>query len=41
MTAVVDGDSHFMEPLDLYERYIDPVAARASGSYGSGSSHRA
>src|SRR6266852_5808798 len=25
MTAVVDGDSHFMEPLDLYERYIDPA----------------
>ncbi len=24
MTVVVDGDSHFMEPLDLYERYIDP-----------------
>src|SRR5215471_8922261 len=23
MTGVVDGDSHFMEPLDLYERYID------------------
>src|SRR6476659_703163 len=22
---VVDGDSHFMEPLDLYERHIDPV----------------
>ena len=21
---VVDGDSHFMEPLDLFERYIDP-----------------
>ncbi|MGH7934908.1 MAG: amidohydrolase family protein [Candidatus Binataceae bacterium] len=22
---VVDGDSHFMEPLDLFERYIDPA----------------
>ncbi|HEY1851444.1 MAG TPA: amidohydrolase family protein [Candidatus Binataceae bacterium] len=22
---IVDGDSHFMEPLDLYERYIDPA----------------
>lgn len=22
---VVDGDSHFMEPLDLYERHIDPA----------------
>jgi uncharacterized protein len=21
---MVDGDSHFMEPLDLFERYIDP-----------------
>ena len=21
---VIDGDSHFMEPLDLYPRYIDP-----------------
>jgi uncharacterized protein len=25
MSKVVDGDSHFMEPLDLYERYIDPA----------------
>jgi predicted TIM-barrel fold metal-dependent hydrolase len=24
MTRVVDGDSHFMEPVDLYQRYIDP-----------------
>src|SRR5579863_6752197 len=24
MAGVVDGDSHFMEPLDLFERYIDP-----------------
>lgn len=24
MNTVVDGDSHFMEPLDLYQRYIDP-----------------
>ena len=22
---VIDGDSHFMEPLDLYTRYIDPA----------------
>jgi len=22
---VIDGDSHFMEPLDLFERYIDPA----------------
>jgi hypothetical protein len=22
--AIIDGDSHFMEPLDLFERYIDP-----------------
>ena len=21
---VIDGDSHFMEPLDLFDRYIDP-----------------
>lgn len=21
---VIDGDSHFLEPLDLWERYIDP-----------------
>ena len=20
----IDGDSHFIEPLDLFERYIDP-----------------
>ncbi|HKV53685.1 MAG TPA: amidohydrolase family protein [Candidatus Binataceae bacterium] len=25
MARLVDGDSHFMEPLDLYERYIDPA----------------
>jgi predicted TIM-barrel fold metal-dependent hydrolase len=25
MANVVDGDSHFMEPLDLYERYTDPA----------------
>ena len=25
MLQVVDGDSHFMEPLDLYERHIDPA----------------
>jgi uncharacterized protein len=25
MADVVDGDSHFMEPLDLYQRYIDPA----------------
>src|SRR5690348_17758177 len=30
MTAVVDGDSHFMEPLDLYQRYMEPsLRARA------------
>ncbi|MBI3301290.1 MAG: hypothetical protein HYZ72_04330, partial [Deltaproteobacteria bacterium] len=22
---VIDGDSHFMEPLDLFERFIDPA----------------
>lgn len=22
--AIIDGDSHFMEPLDVFERYIDP-----------------
>src|SRR2546425_11247295 len=22
---VIDGDAHFIEPLDLFERYIDPV----------------
>src|ERR1700739_358563 len=22
---VIDGDSHFMEPLDLFERHIDPA----------------
>lgn len=21
---VIDGDAHFLEPLDLFERYIDP-----------------
>ena len=25
MLDAVDGDSHFMEPLDLFERYIDPA----------------
>src|SRR5579863_2359120 len=25
MANVVDGDSHFMEPLDLFERYVDPA----------------
>jgi predicted TIM-barrel fold metal-dependent hydrolase len=25
MATVVDGDSHFMEPLDLFERHIDPT----------------
>jgi uncharacterized protein len=30
MTAVVDGDSHFMEPLDLYQRYMEQsLRARA------------
>ena len=24
MAGVVDGDSHFMEPLDLFERHVDP-----------------
>jgi uncharacterized protein len=37
---VIDGDSHFMEPLDLYERHIDPVyrdrAVRIAGDPGSG-----
>jgi hypothetical protein len=22
---VIDGDSHFVEPLDLFETYIDPA----------------
>ena len=22
---IVDGDAHFIEPLDLFERYIDPA----------------
>ena len=22
---VIDGDSHFMEPLDLFPRYVDPA----------------
>ena len=22
--TIIDGDSHFMEPLDLFERYTDP-----------------
>ena len=22
---VIDGDAHFIEPLDLFERYIDPA----------------
>ncbi len=25
MARIVDGDSHFMEPFDLWERYIDPA----------------
>ena len=25
MTLIIDGDSHFMEPLDLWLRYIDPA----------------
>lgn len=24
MNGVIDGDSHFMEPLDLFERHVDP-----------------
>jgi len=24
MTRIIDADSHFMEPLDLWERYIEP-----------------
>ena len=24
MVRIIDADSHFMEPLDLWERYIDP-----------------
>lgn len=23
--TIIDGDSHFMEPLDLFARYIDPA----------------
>lgn len=23
--AIIDGDSHFMEPLDVFDRYIDPA----------------
>ena len=26
--AINDADNHFNEPLDLYERYIDPNHAR-------------
>ena len=22
---VIDGDAHFLEPLDLFQRYIDPA----------------
>ena len=22
---MIDGDAHFIEPLDLFERYIDPA----------------
>ena len=22
---VIDGDAHFLEPLDLFEHYIDPA----------------
>ena len=27
---VIDGDAHFLEPLDLFQRYIDPhpIASR-------------
>ena len=25
MGRIIDGDSHFMEPLDLWERYLDPA----------------
>lgn len=24
MSRIIDADSHFMEPLDLWERYIEP-----------------
>jgi hypothetical protein len=24
MGRIIDADSHFMEPLDLWERYIEP-----------------
>ncbi len=24
MTRIIDADSHFMEPLDLWEQHIDP-----------------
>ena len=24
MDGIVDGDSHFMEPLDLFEQHVDP-----------------
>ena len=24
MARIIDADSHFMEPLDIWQRYIDP-----------------
>jgi predicted TIM-barrel fold metal-dependent hydrolase len=38
--AIIDGDSHFMEPLDVFERYIDPAfrdqAMRVAKDPGTG-----
>src|SRR5437764_13357086 len=43
MTRVVDGDSHFMEPVDLYQRYIDPALRERAVALGQdpGSGKRA
>jgi hypothetical protein len=37
---VIDGDSHFIEPLDLFERYIDPAYRDRTVRVGVDSSGR-
>ena len=37
---VIDGDSHFIEPLDLFERYIAPAFRDRTVRVGVDSSGR-
>ena len=37
---VIDGDSHFIEPLDLFERYTDPAYRARTVRVGVDSSGR-